>query len=235
MTEKSQKIFKNEVEKKRETLLISNQVWLQIVKKTRELAESSDEFFAIILENKLNPSDQKLIEVGSGHDSGVNWTAESAFVDISKHEGYKVIADVHNHPPKIADKFQKAGFPRQLFVGPSYSDLDSHVSQKLGRMLGVQQWPHIIVGIDGDDNDFHSTSYLHQFEDPTTLETEDWRFDDPDFKDQGDEEVAGIILKMLPDQFTNPLEVIKSGAIKLLDLEINGEENVTVLNSLDVE
>lgn len=133
-------------------IIITNSLLADVAEKTKQRSlENSGEFLFFIMGDG---KEQIKVPVGVGYKYGVAYTPEMAVKSLKPYvnQGFKILADYHNHTPESVKIYQEKGLPAEYAFSPSFNDIDSDIPPTLRSELKNDEYPHLI-GVYLEDND----------------------------------------------------------------------------------
>lgn len=219
------KVVPNETEIK-EGVRVSSKILLELAEETTvKSKENSGEAFSFILDKE---GSQIILKVGVGHSWGVAYSSEEAISKLKPfiNEGFKVVADYHNHTPESVRVYQKVGMSPEYAFSPSFADIHSEIPANVRQELNQEDFPHLIgVYVDTTDNVFiNGFRYLR---DATVGEEKEIEFDDP-FYTETEKDESGI--QLLASKYTDPRKSFEKGIIKstLVLSDLDNDSNIKI-------
>jgi hypothetical protein len=202
-----------EVRTKVSEVRVSLELWADIESRIRKAqSQNKETFFVLIGKDDIAT---EFLEVGYGHAGGVSFDPENVItrLGIYLHNGYKIVADLHNHLESTIPTYEERGFTQESILTPSGADLDESGYVSIYKSAKQGPYPRIIVGL--INNKFISKPYI-QLKELTEDDHMQMSFV-VDLEDEPDE--LGIVL--VGEIYTIPDILEDSGIIKPVKLIVS--------------
>ena len=185
--------------------------------------ENSGEFWLFLI-GKNDVADET-VEVGIGYHSGVSANTNEVVEKLRPftENGYKVIADYHNHPKQSVLDYEALNLSDEDAISPSISDIESDIYPTVKEKLGQVDYPRIIGTVSEKKGVIMGGFQI--LRQPNYEEEKQIEIEEPIYIVEEPDE-NGITLK--PSLYTDPRKMVQLGIIKPVDVLI------PVVNSSDI-
>lgn len=207
---------------------VDKNLFTSLLERVKQGEKKQREFFVYLLGKEDIAT--IAVNVGIGYQTGISFTPSQAVEDISPYinEGYKIIADLHNHPD--IGIYESVGYPLEAVTTPSVNDFDSPAYTEVPQQLGQDPYPRIIVAYNQEKDTFAINAYL-QNRDLTAEETELWSAPDPNYVEEEPDDL-GIV--MLPNRCLSPEKLVENNVITLIHIKtVLANEVESIKNCLE--
>lgn len=201
---------------------------------TKHAQEDSGEFWVFILKS----ADEETISVpvGIGHSWGVSANPNMVVNQLRPHvnQGYRVVADYHNHPNESISVYKEAGFPEVFATSPSTADLNCDERSVRGKViseLDQEPYPRIIAAYSQDTQKVVLNTF-NILREPTDAEAKEIEFDEPNFVEEEPDELG---IQMLASKYIDPSKLDKLGIVSPLTIRGINEDGSVVEVQNDLE
>lgn len=195
---------------------LGEDVYKSICDRTRRYdLEGKGEFWLFLMGR--DDTAVQTVEVGRGYQSGVVVSVKEVVEKLRPlvEQGFRVVADYHNHPRQSVLDYRANNRPSEWAVSPSISDIISEIYPAIRQQLGQGAYPRII----GTESDEHGIvmSGFQILRMPNPEEEIAISIKEP-VKLMEAPDKNGIT--MLPAEYTDPKKMIELGIVGAVDIVV---------------